>query len=92
MAVSLRLPPALKQRVARLVATRDTSAHAFMLEAIAEKLDAAEAEAAFLAEGEARLSAMQTAGVGVPADEVFSWLRAKAKGLKAKRPRARKIA
>ncbi|MEW5743004.1 MAG: hypothetical protein AB1938_29075 [Myxococcota bacterium] len=37
--------PSVAQRIAKLVVSKDTSAHAFMLEAIREKLDAEEARA-----------------------------------------------
>ena len=40
MAVSLRIPPEVKKKVARLAEAQDTTSHAFMLEAIREKVDA----------------------------------------------------
>ena len=39
MPVSLRLPPAVVRRIAKLGETQDMTAHAFMLRAIQEKLD-----------------------------------------------------
>lgn len=90
MAVSLRLPVSLAQRIAKLVAVRDTSAHAFMLEAIREKLDAEEAQAALQAEAQRRLARMKATGRGIPAEEVFEYLRARVSGEKVRRPRARK--
>lgn len=91
MPVSLRVPPEMVQRIARLADARDTSAHAFMLEAIKEKLDAEEAQAAFQAEAQRRLVGMKRSGKGIPADEVFEYLRARARGEKPKRPKARKL-
>jgi len=38
MAVSLRVPPEVKKKVARLAEAQDTTSHAFMLEAIREKI------------------------------------------------------
>lgn len=90
MAVSLRVPVDVAQRIAKLVAAKDTSAHAFMLAAIREKLDAEEAQGALLAEAQRRLADMKVSGRGIPAEEVFEFLRARARGAKAKRPRARK--
>lgn len=90
MVVSIRLPVELQKRVARLVAHRDTNPHAFMLEAIAEKLEVEEAEEAFLAEAERRLADMRSTGKGIPADEVFAFLEARARGEKVKRPKARR--
>ena len=47
MAVSLRIPEDVKRRVDRLAGASDTTAHAFMLEAIRDKVEADEARAAF---------------------------------------------
>jgi predicted transcriptional regulator len=91
MPVSLRVPPEMAQRIAKLVVSKDTNAHAFMLEAIREKLDAEEARAAFHAEAERRLAEMKKTGKGIPADEVFDYLRARARGKAAKRPKARRL-
>lgn len=91
MPVSLRLSEDLERRVAALIDGRDTSAHAFMLEAIREKVEAEEARAAFHAEAEARLAHMKKTGRGVPAEEVFAWLRKRAAGARAPRPRARRL-
>ena len=92
MAVSLRVSVGMTQRIARLVVAQDSNAHAFMLEAIREKVEAEEAQASFHAEAEHRLAAMKKSGKGIPAEEVFEYLRARARGEKAKRPRARKPA
>lgn len=89
MPVSLRVPPDVSKRIARLVASRKTSPHAFMLDAIQEKLEAEEQEAAFLAEAERRLARMKQSGKGIPADEVFTFLEARVRGRKVKRPVAR---
>jgi predicted transcriptional regulator len=91
MPVSLRLPDEIAERIAKLVDATDTNAHAFMLEAIKEKLDAEEAQAAFRAEAERRLAGMKTTGKAIPADEVFAYLRARVRGEKVKRPRARRL-
>jgi predicted transcriptional regulator len=90
MAVSLRLPPEVSRRIARLVAGGDTSAHAFMLQAIAEKLEAEEARAAFQAEARQRLEGMLASGKGILAEEVFGYLHARVEGQQVRRPRARK--
>lgn len=82
----------MERRIARLAQAKATSAHAFMLEAIQEKVDAEEAREAFHAEAERRLARMKRTGKGIPAEEVFDYLRARALGEKAKRPKARKPA
>lgn len=90
MPVSLRVPPEVSKRIARLSAARDVSPHAFMLEAIREKLESEEARTAFLTEGMRRLEAMKKSGKGIPADEVFQYFERLARGTKPKRPVARK--
>ena len=90
MPVSLRVPIEMTERISRLAVAKDTSAHAFLLEAIAEKLDAEEAQAAFQAEAERRLAGMKRTGKAVPAEAVFDYLRARVRGERVKRPKARK--
>lgn len=90
MPVSLRLPPELAARLDKLVESADQSAHAFMLEAIREKVEAEEARTEFLAEARRRLARMKKAEAGIPADEVFAFLRARARGERALRPKPRK--
>jgi predicted transcriptional regulator len=91
MAVSLRVPEEVKQRVEKLAKERDTTPHAFMLEAIREKVEAEDARLAFLTEATRRLARMKKTGTGIPGDEVFEYLQRRATGQKATRPRARKI-
>ncbi len=92
MAVSLRVPPEMKKKVARLAEAQDTTSHAFMLEAIREKVEADEARAAFHAEARRRLARMKKTGMGIPANEVFAYLEQRALGKPAVRPKARRLA
>jgi len=92
MAVSLRVPPEVKKKIAKLAEAQDTTSHAFMLAAIQEKIEAEEARAAFHAEARRRLARMQKTGLGIPAEEVLAYLRERARGGKPARPRARKLA
>lgn len=89
MSTSIRLSPTTRRRVARLAEARETTPHAFMLEAIEEKVAAEEAHAAFVAEARRRLSEMKKTGRGIPADEVFDYLLSRARGKPSKRPKAR---
>jgi predicted transcriptional regulator len=91
MAVSLRLSEDIRKRVSRLAAIRDKTAHAFMLEAIAEKVEAEEIRAQFHAEAKRRLARMKKSGEAIPAEEVFDYLSSRARGETAIRPKARKI-
>lgn len=92
MAVSLRVPESVKKRMAKLARMRRTTAHALMLEAIREKLDAEEARAAFHGEAKRRLARMKRTGTGIPATEVFDYLERRAQGGTAARPKSRKLA
>ncbi|TAK84598.1 MAG: hypothetical protein EPO20_14110 [Betaproteobacteria bacterium] len=75
----------------KLAQRRKTTPHALMLEAISEKLDAEEARARFLAEGNRRLAKMKKAGSGISAQAVFEYFEKRARGERARRPRLRKI-
>ena len=92
MAVSLRIPEEIKRRVEKLAEAHDTTAHAFMVGAIEERLLAEETRAEYHAEATARLSHMKKTAKGIPAAEVFDYLRERVQGKSAARPRARKIA
>lgn len=92
MAVSLRLPPEVKKKVAKLAQALDTTAHAFMLTAIREKVEAEATRAEFHAEGKRRLARMKRSGLAIPTDEVFDYLERRALGKPAVRPKARRIA
>jgi len=90
MAVSLRIPENVKRRIAKVAEERDTTPHAFMLEAIRDRLDSEEARAAFHEEARRRLARMKKSGLGVPAEEVFDYLLSRASGNKPPRPKPRK--
>ena len=91
MPVSLRLPPDVKRKIAALAQAQDTTAHAFMLSAITEKVEAEATRAAFHAEGKRRLARMKRSGSGIPADEVFDYLDQQVLGKPAARPKPRRI-
>jgi len=91
MAVSLRLPAEVKKKVDQLAESQETTAHAFMLDAIREKVEAEEARTAFHAEARRRLARMKRTGLAVPAEEVFEYLEHRARGGSAARPKARKL-
>ena len=91
LAVSLRLPPELKKKIAKLAEAQETTAHAFMLAAIREKVEAETARAAFHAEGRRRLARMKRSGPEFPADKVFDYLERRALGKPAVRPKTRRI-
>jgi predicted transcriptional regulator len=86
---SLKIPAELKERVAAVIEGTDQSAHAFMVEAIERQTSLAEKRRQFLAEADAAEGAMLATGKGYDGNEVHSYMRARAQGKKAKRPRAK---
>jgi predicted transcriptional regulator len=84
---SLKLTDELKARAASVAQERGVSPHAFMVEAIAQATAAAEQRAAFVAEALAADAEMLATGRGYDADEVHAWLRARAAGQSARKPR-----
>lgn len=89
MATSLKLPADLKARVERIVRNSGKSAHAFMIEAVAEQTRLAELRKQFVDEARESLTEFQRTGIGYGGDEMHAWMKAKAAGKKARRPRAK---
>ena len=90
MATSLKLPDALRERIAAVAEHAGVTPHAFMLEAIEERTRRAELRQAFVAEALEAEEAFQETGLGFAPGEVHDYLRAIAKGKKAKSPRPRR--
>jgi predicted transcriptional regulator len=62
---TLRVPPDLRDRILRLAEESGTTAHSFMLEAIAERVASEELRRGFLNEGNDRLANMLENGLGI---------------------------
>jgi predicted transcriptional regulator len=88
---TVRLSEELKSRVARAAAEAGTTAHAFIVEAIAEKTDMMERRAGFHAQAEERMARFAASGKAVAWDDMRRYLRARAAGKKPARPKARKL-
>ncbi len=88
---TIRLPDELKARVAAVAREAGTTAHGFMLEAIAEKTDAAERRADFHAEAERRYEEFLQTGMSIPWDEARRYLEDRLAGRPAQRPVPRKL-
>jgi len=86
---TIRLPEELKARVASAAEQAGITAHAFILEAIAERTLQAEARAAFVREGRERLAEFEATGMAIPWGEARQYLLERAAGQKVVRPRAR---
>ncbi len=89
---TIRLPEDLKARVATAAKRSGTTAHGFILEAIAEKTQQAELRADFDAVAEQRYADIVASGKTIPWTEMRKYLEARVAGKSAKRPVARKLA
>ena len=89
---TIRLPEALKARVAAAAKRAGTTAHGFILEAIAEKTDDTERRTDFHRTAEERYARIIASGKTIPWSEMRDYLRSRIAGGRARRPRARKLA
>ncbi|MDZ4811405.1 MAG: ribbon-helix-helix protein, CopG family [Pseudomonadota bacterium] len=89
---TIRLPDALKARIAKAAKRGGTTAHNFILEAIAEKADQAERQAEFDAQAEQRYAGIVASGKTIPWADMRHYLEQRIAGKAARRPAARKLA
>jgi predicted transcriptional regulator len=89
---TIRLPQELKKRVARAAERVGTTAHNFILEAVAEKADQEERRTEFLDTAEERYARIADAGKTVPWTEMRRYLERRVAGKKAVRPKPRALA
>ncbi|MCB1736132.1 MAG: hypothetical protein H6981_14995 [Gammaproteobacteria bacterium] len=86
---SLKLPEDVKKLAAEAAKTRGITPHAFMVSAIRDAATAAAQRAEFMAEALAAESETLASGTGFDAAEVHDYLRARASGDTAERPKAK---
>jgi predicted transcriptional regulator len=91
VATTLKLPETLKARIAPLAEATGKSPHAWMIEALEERVVQSEAYAAFVAEALEADREMTETGEGYDADDVHAYLRAIVAGENAARPKRVKI-
>lgn len=89
---TIRLPDELKARVAEAAKQMGTTAHGFILEAIAEKTAQTERRADFDAVAEVRYAGIVASGKTIPWQEMRGYLEARMTGKTARKPVARKLA
>ena len=89
---TIRLPQELKERVARAAERAGTTAHNFMLEAIAEKAQQEERREEFQDSAERRYAEIVASGKTVPWSEMRRYLERRLTGKKVVRPKARVLA
>ena len=88
---TIRISDELKARLHALAEQEGTSAHALILEAIAEKADQMERRNDFYAEAERRAVRIGESGETVPWGDMKSWLMQRLAGTHAPRPAARPL-
>ncbi|UYK80072.1 ribbon-helix-helix protein, CopG family [Xanthomonas sacchari] len=89
---TIRLPDALKARVAKAAEAAGTTSHNFILEAIAEKAELAERRVDFHAEAERRWGEFLETGESIPWDEMRRYLMERIEGKDIPPPATRKFA
>jgi len=89
MTTTLKLPPELKARVARVAKGAGKTPHAFMVDAIAQQTDLAEKRRRFVAHALREKEEFERTGLGYAMEEVHAYTRARLQGKKAPRPRLR---
>lgn len=88
---TIRLPDDLKARVAEAAKRAGTNSHNFILEAIVEKTEQAEARFGLDAEAVQRYARIVDSGHTIPWEEMRRYLEGHAAGKSVQRPMARKL-
>ncbi len=88
---TIRIEDELKARVAAAAQQMGKSAHAFIVDALAQTVEQVELDAALQALADERWSNICTTGKTVPWGDTKSYLAARANGDKTRRPAARKL-
>ena len=89
---TIRLPEELKAKVTAASARAGMTAHAFILDAIAEKTANEDRRAEFAALAEERYAKVVASGMTIPWSDMRAYLEKRISGKPAKRPAARKLA
>ena len=88
---TIRLPEDLKARVAQAAKRSGTTAHGFILEAIAQKTEQEERRADFDALADDRFARLVASGKAIPWDEMRRYLEDRAAGKVVARPLVRDL-
>lgn len=89
---TIRLPEHLKARVARAAERAGSTAHSFIVEAIAEKTELEERRGEFQDTAEQRYAEILASGKTVPWSEMRRYLERRLTGNKIARPKPRTLA
>jgi predicted transcriptional regulator len=88
---TIRLEDELKARVAAAAERAGKTAHAFILDAIAQTVEQAEVDAAFDSVADERWTRLLQSGRSVGWDDAKAYIEARARGERARKPAARKV-
>lgn len=88
---TVRLPDDLKDRIARAAERAGITSHAFILDAIAERVDAEERRNEFHETAEDRYAQIVASGETIPWSEMRTYLEDRVAGKKSTRPAASKL-
>lgn len=89
---TIRLPQDLKERIARAAKRAGSTAHSFILEAIAEKAEREERQGEFQDTAERRYAEILASGKTVPWTEMRRYLERRLAGNRISRPKPRTLA
>jgi predicted transcriptional regulator len=87
---TIRLEDELRSRLAVAAERAGKTAHAFILDAIAQTVEQAELDDEFHQVADERWAKLKASGKSVPFDEARGYLEARARGKQPARPEARK--
>ena len=88
---TIRLTEDLKHRIAQAATRKGTSSHAFMLDALADRVDEDERRQGFHDAAEQRYQAIIASGMTIPWSEMQTYLKSRAAGGTPSRPAPRKL-
>lgn len=88
---TIRIDDDLKVRVAAAAERSGKTAHAFILDAIAQTVEQAELDEAFHRVADERWAKVLATGKTVPWNDARAYLEARARGERARKPAARKL-
>ena len=89
MTTTIRIDDELKARVAAAAERAGKTAHAFILDAITRTVEQVELDEAFHRIADERWATMLATGKTVPWDDAKTWLEARSRGERPRRPAAR---
>jgi predicted transcriptional regulator len=84
---TIKLPEELKERIAPLAEATGVTPHAWMIEALQRQASLAEARANFIAEAASAAREVDAGGPLYAAEDVFTYILARASGRKVARPK-----